>query len=108
ISFSRQVVPLIRYSLSPERYNRREMVTSLYSVGRRPRLFTKVRDTSAIPRAFFLAVPLKMTFVMLAERSRLGRCSPKTQRIESTILDLPQPLGPTIAVMPLSNLTLVL
>src|SRR5690625_912671 len=108
ISFSRQVAPLIRNSLSPDRYRQRAIVTSLYSVGSSPLLLTRVRATSALPSAFFLAVPLKMTFDMLEDRRRVGRCSPSTQRIASTILDFPHPLGPTIAVIPLPNETLVL
>src|SRR5699024_71965 len=108
ISFNRHWVPLIRYSLSPERYRRLEMVTSLYSVGNSPLLLTRVRETSAIPSAFLWAVPLKITFDMLVDRNRVGRCSPRTQRMASTILDFPQPLGPTIAVIPLSKETSVL
>src|ERR1700732_1407247 len=36
----------------------------------------------------------------LLPRRRVGACSPRTQRIASTTLDLPQPLGPTTAVAP--------
>src|SRR6056297_2013110 len=108
MSLRRQGVLLIRYSLSPDRYSRRVMVSSLYSVGRMPLLLTNVRDTSARPSAFFLAVPLKITLLIELERKRVGRCSPRTQRRASTILDLPHPLGPTIAVIPLSNFTCVL
>src|SRR6056297_2039605 len=108
ISLRRQLVPLIRYSLSPDRYSRLEIVTSLYSIGRIPLSFTNVRDTSAIPRAFFFAVPLKITLAMADERRREGLCSPNTQRSASTIFDLPHPFGPTMDVIPLSNFTLVL
>ena len=99
---------MIKYSLSPERYKRRVMVTSLYSMGRMPLSFTKVSETSAIPRAFFLAVPLKITLLIADERNKEGRCSPRTQRNASTILDFPHPFGPTIDVIPLSKPTLVL
>src|SRR5690625_6294258 len=88
ISLSRQGVLLIRYSLSPDRYNLRVMVSSLYSTGKMPLSFTNVRETSAIPRAFLLAVPLKITLLIELERSREGRCSPNTHRSASTILDL--------------------
>ncbi len=84
------------------------MVMSENSVGSTPLLLIIVTDTSAIPSAFLEAVPLKITLLMAAERRREGRCSPNTQRSASTIFDFPQPLGPTIEVMPLSNLTLVL
>src|ERR1700693_4829243 len=40
-------------------------------------------------------------------RRRVGACSPRTQRIASTTLDLPQPLGPTTAVIPGAKPTLV-
>src|SRR5690625_14078 len=104
ISLSRQGVLLIRYSLSPDRYNLRVMVSSLYSTGKMPLSFTNVRETSAIPRASLLAVPLKITLLIELERSREGRCSPNTHRSASTILDLPHPLGPTIAVIPYQTL----
>ena len=35
-------------------------------------------------------------------------CSPKTQRIASEIFDFPHPLGPTIAVTPLSKIISIL
>src|SRR5687767_10589749 len=41
-------------------------------------------------------------------RRRRGACSPIAQRMASTTFDLPQPLGPTIAVMPGWNAKLVL
>src|SRR5690625_1811974 len=84
------------------------MVSSLYSAGRIPLLLTRVRDTTVNPRSRLLAVTLRITLFIEVERSRRGRCSPRTQRRESTMLDLPHPLGPTMAVMPLSNLTFVL
>lgn len=108
MSFNRHGVLLMRYSESPERNNLRVMVTSLYSIGRMPLSFTKVRETSAIPNAFFLAVPLKITLLIAEERSNEGRCSPRTQRKASTIFDLPQPFGPTMDVIPLSKETFVL
>src|SRR5487761_1490937 len=37
---------------------------------------------------------------VLLPRSRVGACSPSTQRIASTTFDLPHPLGPTTAVIP--------
>src|SRR5208282_720265 len=44
---------------------------------------------------------------MLLPRRRVGACSPSTHRIASTTLDLPQPLGPTTAVIPGAKLIVV-
>ena len=53
-----------------------------------------------MPRALRWRVPAKITSSMRWLRKEPARCSPKTQRMASTTLDLPQPLGPTMAVMP--------
>src|SRR6266851_2539659 len=45
-------------------------------------------------------VPAKITSSMRAPRRLLADCSPRTQEMESAILDFPQPLGPTIAATP--------
>src|SRR5712691_2893188 len=57
--------------------------------------------TSASPRGGRLVVPLKMQSAMRSARSDLWLCSPRTQEMASTTLDLPQPLGPTMHVVPL-------
>src|SRR6202046_5191675 len=62
---------------------------------------TSVSVTSAIPKGGRLAVPLKMQSDMRSARSILWLCSPSTQEIASTTFDLPQPLGPTMQVMPI-------
>ena len=59
-----------------------------------------VRATSARPRAPRLPVPAKMTSCILPPRSDFGPCSPSTQAMASTTLDLPEPLGPTMTVIP--------
>src|SRR5450755_2892312 len=59
-----------------------------------------VRVTSARPRAGRPAVPAKTTSSILPPRSVLTPCSPITQEKASTILDLPDPFGPTTQVMP--------
>ena len=41
-----------------------------------------------------------MTSSILPPRSDLAPCSPMTQASASTTLDLPEPLGPTMQVMP--------
>src|SRR6266436_2926994 len=56
--------------------------------------------TSASPRGGRLVVPLKMQSAMRSARSDLWLCSPRTQEMASTTLDLPQPLGPTMHVVP--------
>ncbi len=62
---------------------------------------TSVSVTSAIPSGGRFAVPLKMQSAMRSARSILWLCSPRTQEIASTTLDLPHPFGPTMQVMPL-------
>src|ERR1700722_2776737 len=62
---------------------------------------TSVSVTSEMPIGGRLAVPLKMQSDMRSARSILWLCSPRTQEMASTTLDLPQPFGPTMQVMPL-------
>src|SRR5580704_13277568 len=59
-----------------------------------------VMVTSASPSGGRFSVPLKMQSDMRPARSDLWLCSPSTQEIASTTLDLPQPLGPTMQVVP--------
>ena len=59
-----------------------------------------VRVTSAISLGFLVSVPAKMTSSILEALSVFVDCSPKTHLMESTIFDLPQPLGPRRDVMP--------
>src|SRR5262252_9214579 len=47
-----------------------------------------------------LALPAKITSSISEPRTEVGRVSPITQRRASKRFDLPQPLGPTIAVSP--------
>src|SRR5918997_1095859 len=94
-SSRRTLSPLISYSLSPERYMRRVIDTSVYSIGRAPSELSMVSVTSARPRAGRPAVPAKMTSSILPPRRLLAPCSPRTQAMASTTLDFPEPLGPT-------------
>ena len=55
--------------------------------------------TCAKPIWLRFSVPPKMTSSIFAPRSDLLDCSPMTQRIASDTLDLPLPLGPTMAVI---------
>src|SRR5437867_9220641 len=68
----------------------------------------KVRDTSARPTGLRVSVPLKMTSAISPPRRDLADCSPRTQRTASSTLDFPQPLGPTMAVMPSWKLKVIL
>src|SRR5215475_14552258 len=100
MSSSRQLSPLISYSLSPDRYIRRVIDTSVYSIGRALSELSIVSVTSARPSGGRPAVPAKMTSSIFPPRSALAPCSPSTQAIASTTLDLPEPFGPTTQVMP--------
>ena len=59
-----------------------------------------VSDTSAMPIGLRPSVPVKITSAISPPRKALADCSPSTQRMASETLDLPQPLGPTMAVTP--------
>src|SRR4051794_29187087 len=48
-----------------------------------------------------------MTSSILPPRRLLAPCSPRTQAIASTTLDLPEPFGPTTQVIPGSNVRVV-
>ena len=91
------------YSLCPDRNIRRLMVTSAYSMGRAPSLLSMVSVTSARPSGGREVVPAKTTSSILPPRSDLTPCSPMTQDKASTMLDLPEPFGPTTQVMPGSS-----
>jgi len=107
MSRSRQVLPLISYSLAPSRNIRRVIDTSVYSIGRAPSLLSMVSVTSARPSGARPAVPAKMTSSIFPPRNALAPCSPRTQAMASTTLDLPEPLGPTTQVMPGSSRSVV-
>src|SRR3954454_16765669 len=72
-------------------------------MGSAPSVLSMVRVTSARPSGGRPEVPAKMKSSILPPRSALAPCSPSTQAMASTTLDLPEPLGPTTAVMPGSN-----
>ena len=108
MSSSRHGVPLRAYSESPLRKSVRVTVTSENSMGSTPALLSMVRVTSARPRAGRSLVPAKMTSSMDLDRTTLGACAPRTQPMESTTFDLPEPLGPTTTVIPGSRSSTVL
>ncbi|BAS17533.1 hypothetical protein AHiyo8_58360 [Arthrobacter sp. Hiyo8] len=107
MSRRRQGDPLMAYSDPPVRKSVREMVTSLYSIGRAPSALSIVRATCARPSGGRPDVPAKMTSSILPPRRVLAPCSPMTQASASTTLDLPEPLGPTTAVTPGSKSNVV-
>src|SRR5438105_6195284 len=90
----------IAYSLCPDLNIRRLIVTSAYSIGSAPSLLSMVSATSARPSGGREVVPAKTTSSILPPRSDLAPCSPITQDKASTMLDLPEPFGPTTQVMP--------
>src|SRR5215471_17632177 len=63
--------------------------------------------TSARPSGGREVVPAKTTSSILPPRSDLAPCSPITQDRASTMLDLPEPFGPTTQVMPGSRRSVV-
>src|ERR1700727_3665967 len=72
-------------------------------MGRAPSLLSMVSVTSARPSGGREVVPAKTTSSILPPRRDLAPCSPMTQARASTMLDLPEPLGPTTQVMPVSR-----
>src|SRR5438270_8869431 len=99
-SIKRQLLPLISYSLAPSRNIRRVIDTSEYSMGSALSELSMVTVTSARPSGAREEVPAKMTSSIFPPRNVFAPCSPITQARASTTLDLPEPLGPTTAVMP--------
>src|SRR5881394_3246378 len=59
--------------------------------------------TSADAEGFRASLPLLMTSSIFSPRRLLALCSPITHVMASATLLLPQPLGPTMAVTPLSK-----
>ncbi len=68
-----------------------------------PPSLSKYKDTSQYDVLRRFSVPLKMTSCMFLPRRVFALCSPRVQRIASAMFDLPQPLGPMIAVTPSLN-----
>src|ERR1041384_86681 len=106
-SMRRQELPMISYSAAPSRNIRRVIDTSVYSIGSTPSELSIVSVTSARPSGARPEVPAKMTSSILPPRSAFAPCSPSTQAMASTTLDLPDPLGPTTQVIPGSSRSVV-
>ena len=106
-SLPRTGLPLMRYVLPLPRSNRRDTSSrsSLAYAVILASLLSIYRVTSAKLRAGLCDVPAKMTSSNSPPRIDFAEVSPINQRMASTILDLPQPLGPTIPVRPSSMVT---
>src|SRR2546421_945903 len=76
--------------------------------GMRPAELSMTMLTSAIPSAWREGLPAKITSAIWAPRRARGPCSPRTQATASAMFDLPDPLGPTITLMPGVNSSVVL
>src|SRR5271166_144022 len=100
MSIKRQLLRLISYSLAPSRNILRVIDTSEYSIGSALSELSMVTVTSARPSGARDDVPAKMTSSIFPPRSDFAPCSPMTHARASTTFDLPEPLGPTTAVMP--------
>ncbi|CAB4343027.1 unannotated protein [freshwater metagenome] len=107
MSSNRDGEPLMAYSEPPLRNIVRESVTSVKSMGNAPSVLSIVSKTSARPRGARPVEPEKMTSSIFPPRRLLAPCSPMTHAMASTTLDLPEPLGPTTAVIPGSKFSVV-
>src|SRR5687767_5275468 len=74
-------------------------------MGRSPAELSRKSETSVRLTGRRVAAPWKITSSILPPRSSRADCSPSTQRTASETFDLPQPLGPTIAVTPDSKVS---
>ncbi|CAM5715782.1 hypothetical protein SBADM41S_08833 [Streptomyces badius] len=94
MSSSRQVSPLIWYSLPPLRNMIRVIVTSAYSMGNAPSELSIVSETSARPSGGRPVVPAKITSSDLRRRAEISApCVPMTQESASTTLRFSGSIG---------------
>ena len=70
-------------------------------------MLSKTNSTEAIPTGWRALEPLKITSVRESPLRCFAELSPITQVTASIILDLPQPLGPTIPTRLLGTMRLV-
>src|SRR3982750_1990956 len=76
-------------------------------MGSAPSELSMVSSTSARPSGGRPDVPAKMTSSILPPRSDFAPCSPIPQASAAATFDLPDPLGPTMQVMPGSSWSVV-
>ena len=107
MSLSLTRAPFSVYSDSPDLNSRRPITTSSNSVGSQSDALSKVSKTSAMLCRERTSDPAKITSSALRIRRLVGACSPSAHRIASDRLLLPDPLGPTIAVIPGGSSTAV-
>src|SRR5690554_3014686 len=110
MSRRRHLEPFRKYSDRPSRDTRRLTEISLNltnSPGALPSVLSNTSSIVACPTGFRALEPLKITSVMDSPRRYLAELSPITQRTASIMFDLPQPLGPTTAVILVGNGTVV-
>src|SRR5512141_2771014 len=79
------------------------MATSTKSTGSQPAVLSKTISADAMPARGRCSEPEKIMSSVFLPRKRPYDCSPSTHRSESATFDLPEPFGPTIAVIPLAN-----
>src|SRR5690349_1011982 len=84
------------------------MPTSVKSTGSQPVALSKTMCAEAMLARGRCSDPLKIMSSVFLPRKRAYDCSPSTQRRESAMFDFPEPLGPTIAVIPPANSKVVL
>ena len=106
--------PLISYSLPPARNIVREISTVSAGIDSAPSVLSRRKTTWARPNWDFppfsaplVPEPAKITSCMEPPRRVFAPCSPITQASASIILDFPEPLGPTTALMPGANSNVV-
>src|SRR5690554_324704 len=110
MSRRRHLEPLRKYSDWPSRDTRRFTEISLNltnSPGALPSVLSNTSSMEACPTGLRALEPLKITSVMDSPRRYFAELSPITQRTASMMLDLPQPFGPTTAVIFDGNGTVV-
>ena len=103
----RQRAPLSRYSPSPLRSSRRRIEISPTGRSTVPSELSNTNSTSADERACTPRPPPKMTSCIDWPRTASGDCSPIAHSTASVMLDLPEPLGPTMTDTPSPNSSFV-
>ena len=92
--------PLMAYSDPPLRNMVRLIVTSVYSIGSAPSLLSMVSEHLGAAQRRAAGGAGEDDVLHLAAAQGLAPCSPITHASASTTLDLPEPLGPTMQVIP--------
>src|SRR3989344_4113436 len=104
MSLSRTWLPLIRYWLVPSPQKVYFNLTSSKSILKTRFLLLKIMATLPRLRRAIVFEPFQIRSSPFLLRSDFIDCSPRTKRTDSAMLDLPEPFGPTIAVMEALNL----